>query len=100
MEPAKNLHLNITSIWESNWLRIIIPFEEIYNDLFKNMDGFYSLDASLTYDVSTNLSTFLKVTNLFDERYGGPVYSETATPLPYSPQAGRTISLGLTYRLN
>jgi outer membrane receptor for ferrienterochelin and colicin len=100
MEPAKNLHLNITSIWESNWLRIIIPFEEIYNDLFKNMDGFYSLDASLTYDVGTNLSTFLKVTNLFDERYGGPVYSETASPLPYSPQAGRTVSLGLTYRLN
>jgi hypothetical protein len=28
------------------------------------------------------------------------VYSETASPLPYSPQAGRTISLGLTYRLN
>ncbi|MBE0676703.1 MAG: TonB-dependent receptor [Bacteroidales bacterium] len=100
MEPAKNLYLNITSIWESNWLRIIIPFEEIYNDIFKNMDGFYSLDASLTYEIGNNLSTFLKVTNLFDEKYGGPVYSELATPLPYSPQAGRTISVGLTYRLN
>jgi outer membrane receptor for ferrienterochelin and colicin len=100
MQPARNLNLNITSIWESNWLRILIPFEEIYNELFKNIDGFYSMDASLTYNVGTNLSTFIKVTNLFDERYGGPVYSETATPLPYSPQAGRTISLGLTYRLN
>jgi hypothetical protein len=100
MEPAKNLHLNISSIWESNWLRIIIPFGEIYNDIFKNVDGFYSLDASLTYEIGNNLSTFLKVTNLFDEKYGGPVYSELASPLPYSPQAGRTISVGLTYRLN
>lgn len=100
MEPAKNLTLNIISIWESNWLRILIPFEEVYNDLFKNVDGFYAMDLSLTYRVSENLRTFMKVTNLFDERYGGPIYSELSTPLPYSPQAGRTISVGLTYRLN
>lgn len=100
MEPAKNLFLNITSVWESNWLRIVIPIEDLYNELFRDVDGFYSMDISLTYKVGTNLSTFLKVTNLFDERYGGPGYSELATPLPYSPQAGRTISAGLTYRLN
>jgi len=100
MEPARNLNLSIISIWESNWLRILIPFEELYNELFRNMDGFYSMDASLTYRVSDNLRTFVKVTNLFDERYGGPVYSELAAPLPYSPQAGRTISIGLTYRIN
>ncbi|MDX9929920.1 MAG: TonB-dependent receptor [Bacteroidales bacterium] len=100
MEPAENLFLNITSIWESNWLRIIMPFEELYNDLFKGVDGFYSMDVTLTYSIGSNLNTFLKVTNLFDERYGGPVYSELGTPLPYSPQAGRTISAGLTYRLN
>ncbi|MFO7573983.1 MAG: TonB-dependent receptor [Bacteroidales bacterium] len=100
MEPARNLFLNITSLWESNWLRIVIPIEELYNELFRDVDGFYSMDVSLTYKVGTNLSTFLKVTNLFDERYGGPVYSELGTPLPYSPQAGRTISAGLTYRLN
>jgi outer membrane receptor for ferrienterochelin and colicin len=100
MEPVDNLYLNITSIWESDWLRLVIPFEELYNDLFKSVDGFYTMDASLTYQISPNLRTFLKVTNLFDERYGGPVYSETNTPLPYSPQAGRTISVGLTYRLN
>lgn len=100
MEPAPNLYLSLTSIWESNWLRIIMPFEELYNELFKNVDGFYSMDASLTYRIGSNLSTFIKVTNLFDERYGGPVYSELGASLPYSPQAGRTISAGLTYRLN
>ncbi len=100
MEPARNLLLNITSVWESNWLRIVIPIEELYNELFRNVDGFYSMDFSLTYNVGSNLSTFLKVTNLFDERYGGPVYSELGTSLPFSPQAGRTISAGLTYKLN
>ncbi len=104
MQPAREqlpgLRLNIVSIWETNWLRVIIPFEEIYNELFRSVDGFYSMDASVSYSVSRNLVSYVKVTNLFDERYGGPVYSEINTPLPYSPQAGRTISVGLSYRIN
>jgi len=101
MEPVKDkLFLNINSIWESNWLRLVIPFEELYNQLFKDVDGFYSMDVALTYKISSSLSAFGKVVNLFNEQYGGPAYSEVNVPLPYNPQAGRTISFGLTYRLN
>ncbi len=100
MEPARNLYIQISSIWESSWLRVIIPFKEFYNNIFKDFDGFYSMDAVADYRIGTNLSTFIKVTNIFDERYGGPGYSGMNTPLPYSPQAGRTIHVGLTYTLN
>ncbi len=101
MEPVRDkLFLNINTIWESDWLRLIIPFEDLYNQLFKDVDGFYSMDVSLTYRISPSLNSFIKVVNLFNEQYGGPAYSETNTPLPYNPQAGRTISFGLTYRLN
>lgn len=101
MEPVRDkLFLNINTIWESDWLRLIIPFEDLYSQLFKDVDGFYSLDLSLTYKISPSLNSFIRVVNLFNEQYGGPAYSETNTPLPYNPQAGRTISFGLTYRLN
>jgi hemoglobin/transferrin/lactoferrin receptor protein len=100
MQPAKNLYLQITSIWESSWLRLVVPFKEIYNEIFKTKDGFYSMDVVANYKFGTNLNGFIKVNNLFDERYGGPVYSGMNTALPYSPQTGRSIHLGLTYTLN
>ncbi len=100
MEPAKNLYIQVSSIWESSWLRVIIPFKEFYNNIFRDFDGFYSMDVVADYRIGSNLSTFIKITNIFDERYGGPGYSGMNTPLPYSPQAGRTIQVGLTYTLN
>ncbi|MGQ9620907.1 MAG: TonB-dependent receptor plug domain-containing protein, partial [Bacteroidales bacterium] len=100
MEPAKNLYIHISSIWESSWLRVIIPFKDLYNNIFKDFDGFYSMDAVADYRIGSNLSTFIKITNIFDERYGGPVFSGMNTPLPYSPQAGRSIQVGLTYSMN
>ncbi|HPC97471.1 MAG TPA: TonB-dependent receptor [Bacteroidales bacterium] len=100
MEPAKNLFIQVTSIWESSWLRVVLPFKEIYNELFRDYDGFYSMDVVADYGIGSNLSVFMKVTNLLNERYGGPVYSGMNTPLPYNPQAGRSFQFGLTYKLN
>jgi len=100
MEPAKNLYIRVSSIWESSWLRVIIPFKDIYNNIFKDFDGFYSMDAVVDYRIGSNLSTFIKINNIFDEKYGGPAYSGMNTPLPYSPQLGRSIQIGLTYTLN
>ena len=100
MEPTKNLYLHVISIWESNWLRLVIPFEELYNNIFKPVDGFYSMDVVVNYNISRNLSTYLKIYNLFDEKYGAPGYSEVNYSLRYSPQMGRNIHVGLTYTLN
>jgi outer membrane receptor for ferrienterochelin and colicin len=100
MQPAKNLYLQVTSIWESSWLRLIIPFKDLYREIIKNVDGFYSMDVVANYKIGNNLNSFFKVNNIFDERYGGPAYSGMNTPLPYSPQTGRSIQIGLTYTLN
>jgi outer membrane receptor for ferrienterochelin and colicin len=100
MQPAKKLYLQVSSIWESSWLRLIIPFKELYRGIIKNVDGFYSMDVVANYRIGNNLNSFIKVNNIFDERYGGPVYSGMNTPLPYSPQTGRSIQIGLTYTLN
>ena len=86
MRPTKNLYLNISSIWESNWLRVLIPFEEIYQELFKNVDGFYSMDVTANYNISTNLHLFIQVNNIFNEEYGGTSMSWLSGRLPYTPQ--------------
>ncbi|MFN8240897.1 MAG: TonB-dependent receptor [Bacteroidales bacterium] len=100
MEPFKNFYMQISSIWESSWLRVIIPFKEIYSDIIHDVDGFYSMDVIANYRIGTNLSSFIRVSNVFDERYGGPVYSGMNASLPYSPQNGRTLQIGLTYNMN
>lgn len=100
MQPAKRLYIQISSIWESSWLRLIIPFRELYSEIIKNVDGFYSMDAVMNFEIGPNLTSFIKVRNLFDEKYGGPVYSGMSTPLPYNPQTGRNFQIGLTYMLN
>jgi hemoglobin/transferrin/lactoferrin receptor protein len=100
MRPTENLYLQVTSIWESSWLRLIIPFKELYEDIIKDVDGFYSMDIVADYRIGNNLHAFVNVNNIFDEKYGGPRYSGMSTPLPYSPQHGRSIQIGLTYNLN
>jgi outer membrane receptor protein involved in Fe transport len=99
-EPTKNLYLQIASIWESSWLRVLMPIKEIYNELVKDYDGFYSMDFVANYKFGANLNGFIKVNNIFDERYGGPSYSGMKTALTYNPQSGRSILFGLTYTLN
>jgi outer membrane receptor protein involved in Fe transport len=99
-EPFKNLYFQISSIWESSWLRVILPIRDLYEEIIDDMDGFYSMDFVANYRFGSNLNGFIKVNNLFDERYGGPSYSGMRSSLPYNPQTGRTISLGLTYTLN
>jgi len=99
-EPLKNLYVQLTSIWESSWLRVIMPVKEIYNEVIKDFDGFYCMDFVANYKLGTNLNGFIKINNILDEKYGGPVYSGMRTALPYDPQMGRSIYFGLTYTLN
>lgn len=99
-EPVKNLCLQVSSIWESSWLRVLMPIREIYDEIVDDYDGFYSMDFVANYRFGANLNGFVKVNNIFDERYGGPAYSGMKTSLTYNPQTGRSIFFGLTYTLN
>jgi outer membrane receptor protein involved in Fe transport len=100
MEPVKNLYVQISSIWESSWLRLLIPFKDIYSSLVSDVDGYYSMDFVANYRFGSNLSSFIKIRNIFDEKYSAPGYSGMNTPLPYNPQARRTFMVGFTYNLN
>ncbi len=98
--PVERLYFNIESAWMSKWLRVIIPFEDLFPDLFRDVDGFYLMDVNANYRVGENLRLFIKANNLFDEKYGGLGVTGQATDLPYNPQMRRHIRIGLTYNLN
>jgi outer membrane receptor protein involved in Fe transport len=100
LQPTKKLYIQVTSIWESAWQRIFIPVKILYDQVFNNKDGYYSMDIVADYQIGNNLHTFVKGNNIFNEKYGGLVYSVMSTPLPYNPQSGRTIQFGLTYTFN
>ncbi len=99
MVPVKNLYLGISGIWESNWLRVIIPFEDLYEEIFSEADGYYTMDVLARYSFSNSLSMFIKINNLFDEKYGGIGMSKNYG-LPYNPQLGRNIRFGISYAWN
>jgi len=98
--PTKKLYVNVESLWMTSWLRVLIPFEKLYKDLFKDADGYYSVNASANYYISDDLNVFLKVINLFDEKYGSVNAVILEENLVYNPQLRRSIRFGLSYRLN
>jgi outer membrane cobalamin receptor len=98
--PVKPLYISIESQWMSKWLRLFIPFESIYKQLFRDVDGFYSMNATSSFSLSPNLRAYFKVINLFDENYGGMNATILEENLIYNPQMRRSFRFGLTYNLN
>lgn len=100
MNPVDRLYLSVSGIWESSWLRVILPFPDLYKSIFKQADGYYTMDFLARYSFNNDISIFLKVDNLFDEKYGGIGVSRLNAGLPYNPQLGRNIRFGLSYAWN
>lgn len=87
-------------VWMTKWLRVLIPFEELYSKLFSDVDGFFTLDFSANIILDHNLMLTVKGVNILDEKYGGFVTPGIDYGLPYNPQIGRSFSIGLSYRFN
>ena len=98
--PVKNLYICIENLWESNWLRNIIFFENVYDYLFKDNTGYFTLNTLINYNVSNNLKCFIKITNLLNEKYNGLNDTGQTIDQLYNPQFGRNIRIGLSYSLN
>jgi outer membrane receptor protein involved in Fe transport len=100
MQPTDKLYVYVESHWMSKWLRVLIPFDELYEGIFGEADGYYTMNATASYSVSNHLNLFLKVTNLFNEGYGVANPAMLEPGLLYNPQLRRTIRVGLSYRMN
>jgi len=98
--PFENVYIRLEGIWMSNWLKVIVPFQRVYDELFKDIDGFYKMDAVINYSFNRHLVSFIKIDNVFDEKFGGLNSGGLNNGLPYNPQFGRYVQFGLTYTLN
>ncbi len=92
MQPLQNLYVYFQNLWWSRWLDDIIDS--------KSKEGFYTLDIICNYQLSQDLNAYCKVINLFDKAYGGVNTGMFGEDMPYNPQTGRSVRLGLTYQLN
>jgi outer membrane cobalamin receptor len=99
MEPVAHMYLDIESHWMTKWLRLLIPFEEVYKEIFGETDGYYSMNVLAGYELSNSLTVYVKVTNFFNEKYGSVNATFLDENLVYNPQFTRHVRFGLSYRL-
>lgn len=99
MEPIDKMYLYVESHWMSKWLRLLIPFEGVYNEIFGDTDGYYSMNVLASYRLSSSLNAYVKVTNFLNEKYGSVNATFLDENLIYNPQLSRHIRFGLSYQL-
>ncbi len=101
LNPIKKLYLNFDNVAMSGWYsKYLPPNINFNNDLSAYfIKGYYTLDMTARYSFTKNLSMFLKVLNVFDEQYGGLNATGLDVDLRYTPQMGRNIQGGVSFKL-
>lgn len=98
--PFKNFSVMLDYYWISKWLRVVIPVESIYKDIFSNVEGYFTADITTYYRLGENLNLLVKCTNFLDEKHGGISATGTNYDLPFNPQTGTNFQFGLSYTFN
>ncbi len=94
-------YLNITHIYSSGFVKTNISNSQQYNnnpEFFTN-DGFYTMDILGRYRVSKNFQGYISIKNVLNKKYAGIDATGTIDDLVYNPQSLRTITFGLSYRI-
>jgi outer membrane receptor for ferrienterochelin and colicin len=97
--PAKNLYIQFDNFWmtewKAEWMQLLTQSE-----LLKDVSGYYTFDFLANYNISGNLTAFIKIYNVLNEKYGTPNIVRSERDMISVPQPGRNIRFGLTYSLN
>ncbi|SFE58401.1 TonB-dependent receptor plug domain-containing protein [Thermoflexibacter ruber] len=101
LNPLKKLYLNFDNVAMSGWYRKYIDTDlDIGRELFKNfIKGYYTLDMTARYTFNKNISSFLKIINVFDAQYGGLNATGFDVDMKYTPQLGRNIQIGISFKM-
>jgi outer membrane receptor protein involved in Fe transport len=101
LNPIKKLYLNFDNVVMSGWLPKYLNPRETFADIKKTrwVNGYYTLDMIARYELSKNLTSFIKILNVFDTKYGGINATGLDVDLIYTPQMGRNIQVGVSFKL-
>ncbi|MEL6865460.1 MAG: TonB-dependent receptor [Bacteroidota bacterium] len=95
-KPGRKLFFNIKNTFMSDWTRRFVLDE---GNARKN-SGYYTVDLLTRVELSRNFQIYIRIINLFNNRYGGLGASGFVDDLFYNPQLQRTAQLGLSYLLD
>lgn len=101
LNPIKKLYFNFDNVAMSGWYSKFLPLNRNFSDDLSDyfIKGYYTLDMTTRYSFNKNVSTFIKVMNVFDAKYGGLNATGLDVDLRYTPQMGRNIQIGVSFKL-
>ncbi|MEL7122124.1 MAG: TonB-dependent receptor, partial [Bacteroidota bacterium] len=90
----------VSSTLTRNSLRLNAPMNMPLLNQNNYIDGFYSADVSINYNINRNFLLYGKLINIFNEEYAGIDASSSNDILGYNPQSLSIFRLGLNYEFN
>jgi len=96
VSPHKNIFLKLDNFYCTHWYARNINSIKNYENPDNKIDGYYTLDVVLNYNLFKYFNLYCKIINCFDEKYGG-IQAYEGSNLLYNPQPGRTAYAGLTF---
>ncbi len=97
----ESIYVNFVNNYVSSHISTNVYSQNAYEsltDMFTN-DAYYTLDFISRYKVSNNFQGYVKIKNVFNKKYAGIDATGTIDDLIYNPQSLRTITFGLSYRI-
>lgn len=97
----EKLYVNMNNLFSTAWLSrnlADVNRTDILNDRTK-VQGFYTFDLMGKFRMTSSFNAFAKIKNVLNRDYGGIGATGTFDDLIYNPQLGRTIELGMSYRM-
>lgn len=101
--PIKKLYFNFDNVLFSSWHQKSFSDTNIFDDKAIDrtlINGFYTLDMITRYTFNKNVSCFMKVLNVFDASYGGFNATGFDVDLKYTPQMGRNVQFGISFKID
>jgi hemoglobin/transferrin/lactoferrin receptor protein len=98
--PIEKLYLNFDNVAMTGWYRRYFAPDVDFSDLSEQfINGYYTLDFIARYNFNKNISAFFKAMNVFDVKYGGINTSGLDVDLRYTPQMGRNMQIGVSFKM-
>jgi outer membrane receptor for ferrienterochelin and colicin len=98
-EPLRRLYLAVEGQTLGRALRSYLePNGNILWEKYRYIPGYTNLDVVMRYNLSKQLSGYVRVNNLTNAQYGGIDATGTSADMIYNPQRGRLIYFGISFR--
>jgi outer membrane receptor for ferrienterochelin and colicin len=99
-KPHKKLYFNLDNVLMSGWYRRYVPVVTTKTSLPNQfIKGYYTLDFVGRFYFTKNLSSYIKIINVFDADYGGLSATGLDIDLYNMPQLGRNVQVGISFQL-